>query len=168
MPELPEIEILKRSLNKNIKHTKIKKIEINNRNLRYKIPKNLNKTLQNQTIKNISRIAKYLIFDFYIDQKLLIHLGMSGTIHLIKKNNKQGTNASFYNSSNLPEKHNHVIITLSNSLKLIYNDPRRFGYLKLLKKNFLRQKPFIRLGPEPFSQLFNYSYIKNVFKKKKN
>ena len=64
MPELPEIEILKESLNENIKLAKIKKIKINNINLRYKIPKSLNKILKGQIIKNISRISKYLILHF--------------------------------------------------------------------------------------------------------
>ena len=64
MPELPEIEILKKSLNQNIKSAKITKIKINNRNLRYKVPININKILTGKIIKNISRVAKYLIFHF--------------------------------------------------------------------------------------------------------
>ena len=88
MPELPEIEILKKSLNQNIKSAKITKIKINNRNLRYKVPININKILTGKIIKNISRVAKYLIFHFNSEKKLLIHLGMSGTIHLIKEKNK--------------------------------------------------------------------------------
>ena len=64
MPELPEIEILKKSLNQNIKSAKITKIKINNRNLRYKVPININKILTGLIIKNISRVAKYLIFHF--------------------------------------------------------------------------------------------------------
>ena len=85
MPELPEVEVLKLSLNKNIKLAKIKKIKVNNPNLRYQVPKNLNKLLMGQVIKHISRVSKYLIIHFLLDQKLLIHLGMSGTIHLVKK-----------------------------------------------------------------------------------
>ena len=167
MPELPEVEILKSSLNKNIKYAKIEKIKINNRNLRYKVPNNINKILVGKTIKNITRIAKYLIFHFNDEKKLLIHLGMSGTIHLVFKNNTKNTNASFYHLSSLPKKHNHVEIDLNNNYKIVYNDPRRFGYLKLLNKNFLDLKPFNNLGPEPFSSLFNDSYIKKFIKNKK-
>ena len=87
MPELPEVEVLKQSLNKNIKLKKIKKIKINNVNLRFKVPKSLNKIFKGQVIKNISRISKYLILHFKIDKKILIHLGMSGTIHLVRKKN---------------------------------------------------------------------------------
>ena len=167
MPELPEVEILKQSLNKNIKSAKITKVKINNRNLRYKVPANLNKILAGQIIKNISRVAKYLIFHFSFEKKLLIHLGMSGTIHLIKEKNITNTNTSFYHSSDLPKKNNHIEIQLNNTLKLIYNDPRRFGYFKLLTKNFINQSPLNKLGPEPFSSSFNLFYIKKFIKNKK-
>ena len=69
----------------------------------------------------------------------------------------------------LPKKHNHIEIIFSNDIKMIYNDPRRFGYLKLLKKNYLLQKPIINLGPDPFSYKFNFEYInKFIYKKKIN
>ena len=167
MPELPEVEVLKRSLQKKIRFLKIIRIRIYNRNLRYKVPYSINKNLKGRVVNNISRISKYLIFHINFSKKLLIHLGMSGTIHLIKKKNKNNTNASFYHSSYLPQKHNHIEISFSNNIKMIYNDPRRFGYLKLLKKNYLLTKPIINLGPDPFSYKFNLKYIKNFIYKKK-
>jgi len=167
MPELPEVEILKKSLNRNIKFTKITKTKINNVNLRYKVPKHLNKVLKGQIIENISRISKYLILHLSSKKILLIHLGMSGTIHIVRNNNNRNTNASFYNSSNLPEKHNHIEITLNNNLKLIYNDPRRFGYFKILSNKFIHQPPLKNLGPDPFSSSFNFKYIDNYIKNKK-
>ena len=102
MPELPEVEVLKRSLQKKIRLRKIIKIKVYNRNLRYKVPYSINKNLRNHVVHNVSRISKYLIFHINFSKKLLIHLGMSGTIHLIEKNSKNKTNASFYNSSYLP------------------------------------------------------------------
>ena len=167
MPELPEVEVLKRSLQKKIRFCKITRVKIYNRNLRYKVPYSINRNLKNHVVNNISRISKYLIFHINFSKKLLIHLGMSGTIHLIKKKNKNNTNASFYHSSYLPQKHNHIEISFSNNIKMIYNDPRRFGYLKLLKKNYLLEKPIINLGPDPFSYKFNLKYIKNFIYKKK-
>jgi len=167
MPELPEVEVLKRSLQKKIRFSKIIRIKIYNRNLRYKVPYSINRNLKNHVVNNISRISKYLIFHINFSKKLLIHLGMSGTIHLIEKNNKKNTNASFYHSSYLPQKHNHIEIIFNNDIKMIYNDPRRFGYFKLLKKNYLLEKPIINLGPDPFSSKFNFDYIKNFTNKKK-
>ena len=68
---------------------------------------------------------------------------MSGTIHLVKKNNKFNTNASFYSHLDLPTKHNHVEIFLNNNLKLIYNDPRRFGFFEIFKDSKLLKKNLI-------------------------
>tara|TARA_Y100000590_G_C15668068_1_gene995232 strand:- start:623 stop:1486 length:864 start_codon:yes stop_codon:yes gene_type:complete len=167
MPELPEVEVLKRSLQKKVRLCRIIRVRIYNRNLRYKIPFSIIKKLKNRVIKNISRISKYLLFHINSSEKLLIHLGMSGTIHLIEKNNKKNTNASFYHLANLPSKHNHVEILFSNNIKMVYNDPRRFGYIKILKSNYLKQKPIIYLGPDPFSYKFNFTYFKNYIYKKK-
>ena len=167
MPELPEVEILKRSLQKKIRFSKITRVKVYNRNLRYKIPYSINKTLKNRVVKDVSRISKYLIFHINFSKKLLIHLGMSGTIHLTKENNKKNTNASFYHSLDLPKKHNHFELTFCNDVKMIYNDPRRFGYIKLLKKNYLLEKPIINLGPDPFSSKFNVKYINYFIYNKK-
>jgi len=167
MPELPEVEILKRSLKKNIRFAKIEKVRINNRNLRYKVPGLLGGYLKNEKICDISRISKYLLLHLKSKKKLLIHLGMSGTIHLLKNKNLVNTNASFYHSLHLPQKHNHIEIFLSNGLTLVYNDPRRFGYLKVMGNNFLNEKPLRTLGPDPFSSQFNNKYIKHYIKNKK-
>ena len=168
MPELPEVEILKRSLNKTIKLKKIIKININNSNLRYNVQKDLEKLLKKKIIKKVSRVSKYLVFHFGLsEKKLLIHLGMSGTIHLVINKKKTNTNASFYNSLNLPTKHNHIIFFLNNNCKIIYNDPRRFGYVKMISSNFMKYSPLNKLGPDPFSLKFNFIYIKNYLRNKK-
>ena len=168
MPELPEVEILKRSLNKSIKSKKIIKININNPNLRYKVQKNFKKILKKKVISKVSRVSKYLILHFSSNKKkLLIHLGMSGTIHLVIEKSKINTNASFYKLSNLPLKHNHIIFFLNNKIKLVYNDPRRFGYMKILDTNFMKYKPLNKLGPDPFSSKFNLIYFKKYIKNKK-
>ena len=82
MPELPEIEIVKRSLFKTINKTKIIGVKINNKNLRYKIPNTFSKDLKGKKILKITRRSKYLIFHFK-KNLLLVHLGMSGKIFLM-------------------------------------------------------------------------------------
>ena len=167
MPELPEVEIVKQSLSQNIQQKKIQKVIIKNRNLRFKIPSKFEKLLKNKFIVKVSRFSKYLIFNFSDRSFCLVHLGMSGTIHLIKKNNLNNfTNTSFYNSLNLPKKHNHVEIRLKN-LKIIYNDPRRFGFFRYIKNEQELKKKFEHLGPEPFFKEFNLKYLMNYFKNKK-
>jgi len=96
----------------------------------------------------------------------LVHLGMSGTIHIVDnmKFNKY-TNSSFYNSPELSKKHNHVEI-IFNNFKVVYNDPRRFGFFQLIKNSVDLKKRFIHLGPEPFDKKFNLDYIYNYFKDK--
>ena len=167
MPELPEIEIVKQSLDKNIKFEKIKKVVVRNRSLRFKIPKNFEIVLKNKIINKISRKSKYLILHLE-DIYCVIHLGMSGTIHLIdKKNFKKNTNTSFYSSPNLPLKHNHIEFFLEK-YQLIYNDPRRFGFFKIFEKKGLSDF-FNNVGPEPLNNKFNINYISNYFiNKKKN
>ena len=169
MPELPEVEIVKQSLDKNIKFKKIKKVIVRNRNLRLKIPKNFETLLKNKNVEKISRFSKYIILHLSGGLFCIIHLGMSGTIHLVKQYKKNKfTNLSFYQSSILPNKHNHVEIQFEN-FNIIYNDPRRFGFFELVKKKEELSRRFNYFGPEPFSKLFNLNYIENYFKyKKKN
>ncbi len=167
MPELPEVEIVKQSLDKNIKFEKIKKVVVRNRSLRFKVPKNFEIILKNKIINKISRKSKYLILHLD-DIFCVIHLGMSGTIHLInKKNLNKNTNTSFYSSTNLPLKHNHIEFILEK-YQLIYNDPRRFGFFKIFNKKNLSDF-FNNIGPEPLNKKFNINYISNYFiNKKKN
>ena len=135
MPELPEVEIVKQSLYKNIKSKKIKKTIVRNRNLRFKIHKDFEKLLKNKRILDISRFSKFILINFEKDFHCIFHLGMSGTVHIVKKRNNSYTNSSFYHSPFLPEKHNHVEFFFDN-FKIVYNDPRRFGFFKVFTKWF--------------------------------
>ena len=167
MPELPEVEIVKQSLSKKIEQKKIKKVIIKNRNLRFKIPQKFEELLQNKIIKKVTRFSKYLILNFSDGSFCLIHLGMSGTIHLIKKNNlNKFTNVSFYNSPSLPKKHNHIEIQFQD-LKVIYNDPRRFGFFKFIDNKKELVDKFSHLGPEPFLKNFDLQYLLKYFLNKK-
>ena len=166
MPELPEVEIVRQSLNKKINGKTIKKVIVKNRNLRFKIPLNFNSILKNKRIIKVDRFSKYLIIFLSNKYICLIHLGMSGTIHLIHNENKNfKTNTSFYNSPTLPKKHNHIEIFFDD-LKLVYNDPRRFGYFKIIKNFELLDIKINKLGPEPFSEKFNFKYLYSFLKNK--
>ena len=166
MPELPEVEIVRESLDKIIKQKKVKKVIIRNRNLRFKIPSNFASFLKNQKIVKVERFSKYLIFKLSNNSYCLLHLGMSGTVHIVyfKKKNFV-TNSSFYNSPILPKKHNHVEIIFEN-FKVIYNDPRRFGFFQIIKDKNLLDQRFLHLGPEPFDLRFNPKYIHSFLRNK--
>ena len=169
MPELPEVEIVKQSLQNKVIFKKINRVLIRNRNLRFKIQKNIEKNIINKKIIKVERKSKYLIIHLKKDKYLIIHLGMSGTLHIMSNNELNSiTNLSFYHSKTLPKKHNHVEF-IFNKFKLVYNDPRRFGFIKLLfsKKEYLNF--FNKIGPEPFEKNFNYDYLKKKFSyKEKN
>ena len=167
MPELPEVEIVKRSLDKKIKFQKINKVLVRNRNLRFKVPKNFQRFLEDKKILKVKRFSKYLILSLSNNTFCLLHLGMSGTIHLVFKNKKNIlTNTSFYSSPKLPKKHNHIEIVFSN-IKVIYNDPRRFGFFQMIKNLDVLKRRFNHLGPEPFNSKFNEKYLYLYFKNKK-
>ena len=169
MPELPEIEIVKRSLFKKVNKAKIIGIKINNKNLRFKIPQTFSKDLINEKILKISRRSKYLIF--HLKKKLLLaHLGMTGKILLMRNRDNKIFKTSFYYDLNILKKHNHVYFMLNNGWILIYNDVRRFGFFKLYNTTQLKKIVFLKkLGLEPFSNKFKVKYFeKFTYGKKKN
>ena len=167
MPELPEVEIVRQSLDRTIKQKKVKKVIVKNRNLRFKISKVLESFLENQKITKVGRFSKYLILSLSNKGYCLLHLGMSGTVHIVYKNKQNSiTNASFYSSQKLPKKHNHVKI-IFDDLMVVYNDPRRFGFFEIIKDNVSLMKRFDKFGPEPFDLKFNQKYISFYFKDKK-
>ena len=159
MPELPEVEVVKQSLDKKIKEKKVKKVLVKNRNLRKKVPLNFESFFINQKISKVGRFSKYLILHFSNNKKCLIHLGMSGTIHFVEKYKKNIiTNTSFYNYPKLPDKHNHIEIFFDDC-KIVYNYPRRFGFFEIIENEELLKKKFNHLGPEPFSSKYTLDYI---------
>ena len=167
MPELPEIEIVKRSLFKMINKAKIIDIKINNKNLRFKIPHTFSKHLIGERILRISRRSKYLIF--HLKKKLLLaHLGMTGKLLLMRSHDNTIFKTSFYYDLNILQNHNHIYFMLSNGLVLIYNDTRRFGFFKLYNTTQLNKIIFLKkLGLEPFSKKLNVRYFEKFIQNKK-
>ena len=167
MPELPEVEIVKRSLSKMINRAKFINIKIKNKNLRYKLPFYFSRYLKGQKILKISRRSKYIIF--HLEKYLLLmHLGMSGKLLIKKRNNNKIFKASFYHDLNILKNHNHVYFTLNNDIILIYNDVRRFGFFKLYFTKDLKNITFLnKLGVEPLSKMFNVKYFNFQIKNKK-
>ena len=167
MPELPEIEITKRSLFKMINKAKIIDVKIYNKNLRYRIPNRFSKNLIGETILDVSRRSKYLIF--HLEKKLLLaHLGMSGKLLLLRYSDKKLFKTSFYYNLNIIQKHNHIYFILNNGFILIYNDVRRFGFFRLYNTTQINNINFFKkLGLEPLNQKFNTKYFKKFIKNKK-
>ena len=159
MPELPEVEVVKRSLEKKILNLKVKRVRINDFNLRYKVDKYRIALLKGKKIKKIERRSKFLIFEISSDLIMLIHLGMTGKFFFINRAKKK-FKTSFYYNLDKNEKHDRIIFYLQNNQKLIYNDVRKFGFIKLYKsKEYKNISHLKNLGPEPLSKYWNLKYF---------
>ena len=167
MPELPEVEVVKKSLINKVQNLIIKEVKINDGRLRYKINRNKIKKIIGLRFKKISRRSKYLLFFFNKDIVMLVHLGMTGKFFFVNRK-KTKYKTSFYYDINKDKdnKHDRIIFNLSNNQKLIYNDIRKFGFIKFIKQKNLNQNIHLkRLGPEPLSKKFNINYFKNYILK---
>ena len=146
MPELPEVETTIRGLNILI-NKKVIKIITNTKKLRYNIPSNISYKFKDQKIISTERIAKYILINFFNNLTLIFHLGMSGRLKVTK-------------SSYTENKHDHVIILFSNNYKLIFNDPRKFGFIDIAATLELNQKKYISsLGLDALSIKLNTNYM---------
>ena len=168
MPELPEVEVVKRSLINKTQNLIVKAVKINDGKLRYKIDRNKIKKIIGLKIKKISRRSKYLLFFFNKDIVMLVHLGMTGKFFFVdRKRTKYKTSFYYDLNKEKDKKHDRIIFDLSNNQKLIYNDIRKFGFIKFIESVNLYQNPHLKhLGPEPLNNKFNIRYFKNYIKGK--
>jgi formamidopyrimidine-DNA glycosylase len=159
MPELPEVEVTRRTLLKFIKNKVIKNIKINNPNLRFKVPADFKKIIIGQKIVNVLRRSKYILIYLENNYVIISHLGMSGKF-LIKNNYDKDFLKTSYYSNEFSSKHNHLEFLFSNNFKVIYNDPRRFGFFVLDMVSKLNINKFLRkLGPEPLGRNLKKDYL---------
>jgi len=169
MPELPEVEVVKRSLENLVSNLTIKTIKIDETNLRYKVKIQEINQLIGLKLLNIKRRSKYLLFFFTKGVIMIVHLGMTGKFFVVNKKNIKSKTSFYYNlDEEKDKKHNHVIFTFKNESKLIYNDVRKFGFIKLDSiKRFKENLHLKNLGPEPLEKYFNFDYVKNYLKGRK-
>ena len=162
MPELPEVEVVKRSLERKILNSVIKKVKINDGNLRYKVDKIRFFKLKGKKIKKIKRRSKFLIFEIGKTEQMLVHLGMTGKFFFIDhKENKFKTSFYYFLNYKKDRKHDRIIFFLNKKQKLIYNDVRKFGFLKIYKPiSILKINHLKYLGPEPLEKHWNSLYFK--------
>ncbi len=168
MPELPEVEVVKKSLEKKITNLIVKDIKIGVTKLRYKLKKHEFKQLIGGKLLSISRRSKYLIFKFNNKLSLIVHLGMTGKFFFIDKKNKKEKTSFYYEINSKLDKHDHINFLFKNKTKLIYNDVRKFGFMKIVPTEGIKEVSHLRnLGPEPLHSSFNYKYFKKYVDKRK-
>ena len=156
MPELPEVQTVVNGIKSKINKHKILRFKKYISKLRYPIQKNLSSKVESSTVTTVFRRAKYIIINLSNNRSLVIHLGMSGRIIIVKNNKKKF-------------KHTHFSILFDKNLVFQFIDPRRFGYIFVTETASLeRHRFFVNLGVEPLIGEFNDRYLLNVTKNKKS
>jgi formamidopyrimidine-DNA glycosylase len=159
MPELPEVETVRRGLQPAMEGAKILAAEARRKDLRFPFQKDFVARLQGQTVTGLGRRAKYLMADLDSGDVLLMHLGMSGSFRVVKAD-AQTTPGQFHHPRGKDEAHDHVVFHMSSGNDIVFNDPRRFGYMKIIARNALDDEPLLRdLGPEPLGNEFDAAML---------
>lgn len=169
MPELPEVETVRRGLVPAMQGGRVEKCEQRRADLRFPFPDRFAERLQGRTIRSLRRRAKYLLFELDDDAVLIAHLGMSGSFQ-IEKPDETGTPGNFHHTRGKLARHDHVVFHMVGPLgrvRVIYNDPRRFGFMLLTHRDGLDAHPFIRdLGIEPTGNALSADWLAGRFAQK--
>jgi formamidopyrimidine-DNA glycosylase len=159
MPELPEVETVRRGLQPVMEGSKIVKAEVRRKDLRFPFQKDFVARLEGQTVTGLGRRAKYLLADLESGDVLLMHLGMSGSFRVIKDEDKT-VPGQFHHPRNEDRAHDHVVFHMSSGAAVVFNDPRRFGYMKIIARKALDDEPLLKgLGPEPLGNEFDATML---------
>jgi formamidopyrimidine-DNA glycosylase len=155
MPELPEVETVRRGLQPVMEGSKIVKAEIRRKDLRFPFQKDFVARLEGQTVTGLGRRAKYLMADLESGDVLLMHLGMSGSFRVITDEDRK-TPGQFHHPRGEDRAHDHVVFHMSSGAAVVFNDPRRFGYMKIIARQALDDESLLKgLGPEPLGNQFD-------------
>ncbi len=159
MPELPEVETVRRGLQPVMEGSKIVKAETRRKDLRFPFQKDFVARLEGQTVTGMGRRAKYLMADLASGDVLLMHLGMSGSFRVLKDESEKAP-GKFHHPRSEDRAHDHVVLHMSSGAAVIFNDPRRFGYMKIIARKALDDEPLLKgLGPEPLGNEFDAAML---------
>ena len=159
MPELPEVETVRRGLEPAMEGARFAKVEVHRGDLRWPLPKDFAKRLEGSTVTGMGRRAKYLLADLSSGDVLVMHLGMSGSFRVVKDEGAK-TPGQFHHPRSEDRAHDHVVFHMSSGASVVFNDPRRFGSMKLVPRDALEQEPLLRaLGPEPLGNAFDAAML---------
>ena len=156
MPELPEVETVRRGLAPAMEGARFRKVEVRRPDLRWKLPKDFGKRLEGQMVEGLGRRAKYLLADLSSGEVLLMHLGMSGSFRV----GRESRPAIYHHERSKSATHDHIVFHMSNGETVTFNDPRRFGFMKLIARDELVSEPHLKpLGPEPLGNAFDAAML---------
>jgi formamidopyrimidine-DNA glycosylase len=155
MPELPEVETVRRGLLPVMEGAVIARAEVNRPDLRWPLPVGMAERLTGRRVIALRRRSKYILADLDSGETLLIHLGMSGRMLISGVMLGQ-----FHHEHPAPQKHDHVVLHMTGGARITFNDARRFGAMDLMPTDRALEHPLLAgLGPEPFGNDFNEPYL---------
>ena len=160
MPELPEVETVRRGLAPVMEGHVIARAQVNRPDLRWPFPERMAEQLAGKKVQALRRRSKYILADLSSGETLIIHLGMSG--RMLISGAKLG---QFHHDHPAPAKHDHVVLDMENGARVTFNDARRFGAMDLAPTEGVEDHWLIRdIGPEPLGNAFNEAYLVERFK----
>ncbi len=166
MPELPEVETVRRGLQQAMEGERLLKVEVRRGDLRWPLPKDFAQRLKGRTVTGIGRRAKYLLADLSSGDVLLMHLGMSGSFHVFREKDRQL--GRYHHQRKKHVAHDHIVFHMSSGAAITFNDPRRFGSMKLVARAKLDDEPLLKgLGPEPLGNAFDAAMLARACRGKK-
>jgi len=159
MPELPEVETVRRGLAPAMEGARFVEVVAHRGDLRWPLPKDFVQRLKGQTVSGLGRRAKYLLADLSSGDVLVMHLGMSGSFR-VEQDSGMVTPGAYYHDRSNDLAHDHVVFRMSSGATIRFNDPRRFGSMKLVPRTKLDEEPLLRaLGPEPLGNEFDAAML---------
>jgi len=160
MPELPEVETVRRGLAPVMEGAMIARAAVNRPDLRWPFPEGMAERLTGKRVEALRRRSKYILADLSSGETLLIHLGMSG--RMLVSGDRLGR---FVHDHPAPEKHDHVVLDMENGARITFNDPRRFGAMDLMPTlEADSHKLLAHLGPEPLGNAFSEAWLAAALK----
>ena len=162
MPELPEVETVRRGLMPAMVGARIDKVELRRSDIRSPFPSGFENRLRGRRIVGMDRRGKYLLVQLDSGETLIVHLGMSGSFRIEKT--AISTPGAFLHERSKDPKHDHVVLVLDSGRVVTYNDPRRFGFMDLSANEALARHPRLRgLGAEPLTPEFDEHCLTKLF-----
>ncbi|MBV9394065.1 MAG: bifunctional DNA-formamidopyrimidine glycosylase/DNA-(apurinic or apyrimidinic site) lyase [Methylobacteriaceae bacterium] len=163
MPELPEVETVRRGLEPAMVGARFSSVEQNRPDLRFPLPERFVERLQGRRIVAFGRRAKYLLADLDDGNVLVMHLGMSGSFR-IERSAGAGTPGHFHHPRSSALAHDHIVFNMSNGVRILYNDPRRFGFMLVVPRAELDTHPlFAGMGIEPLGNELDGAVVARLF-----
>ena len=167
MPELPEVETVRRGLEPVLVGRTITAVRLARPDLRFALPKDFSARLEGRRVVALTRRAKYLIAELDSGDRLLMHLGMTGRFTVVVPDGRAVTLGELYYEPAAPAIHDHVLFETEDGHRIVYNDARRFGIMDIIAAGSAPHPLLRHLGVEPLEDAFDAQYLNRSFRDKR-